>query len=144
MGDRVNVGYLVKALAEVAAGRGRPLEAARLLGAAEAVLQDTDAPLHRYGVEERWHEQALATARIALGPTAVERARTEGRTLPVEAAIALALSAAGVAEAGEAPGGPPPAAGGTGRPARRGAPGRRTTQALVRPRGRRGRGNSMP
>ena len=109
MGDRVNVGYLVKALAEVAAGRGRPLEAARLLGTAEAVLQDTGAPLHRYGVEERWHEQALATARAALGPAAVERARAEGRTLPVEAAIAGALRAAGVAGAGEAAGGPPPA-----------------------------------
>ena len=112
-------------------------------------MQDTGAPLHRYGVEERWHEQALATARAALGPAVVERARAEGRTLPVEAAIALALSAAGAAGAGaagagEAAGGPSPAAGGSGRPARRGAPGLRTARALVQAAGRRGRGSSVP
>jgi hypothetical protein len=92
LGDRLNAGHFVKGLAELAAGRGRPAEAARLLGAAEATLQAAGTPLHRYALEQPWHERAVSAARAALGEAAFAHAWAEGRTLPLETAIAEALA----------------------------------------------------
>ena len=94
--DWLNAGYFVMGLALSAAQSGQPVECARLLGAAEAILQAIGAPLHRYGFEQPWHERAVATARAALGEAAFERARAAGRALPLEGAIAGALAVAGV------------------------------------------------
>jgi predicted ATPase/transcriptional regulator with XRE-family HTH domain len=90
--DRVNAAYFVQALGQLAAGRGRPLEAARLLGAAEAVLEATGSPLHRYGIERPWQERAVAAARAGLGDAAFDRARAHGRLHPIEATADEALA----------------------------------------------------
>ena len=92
--DRLNAGYFIMGLALSAARRGRQDESARLLGAAEAILQAIGAPLHRYGFEQPWHEQALAAVRAALDEAAFERARAAGRSLPLEEAITEALAVA--------------------------------------------------
>jgi predicted ATPase/transcriptional regulator with XRE-family HTH domain len=94
LGDRVNAGYFVLALAHLAARRGRPLEAARLLGTAEATLQGTGAPLHRYGVEQAWHKQAVAAARAGLGDATFDQERARGRSRSLEGAIREALALA--------------------------------------------------
>ena len=49
--DRFNAGHFIKGLGAMAAGRGRAAEAARLLGAAEAVLQASGPTPYRYVLE---------------------------------------------------------------------------------------------
>jgi len=108
--DRANTGYFITGVAEVAAGRGRHRDAARLLGAADAILDGAGSPGYRlvlvHALEQPWHERAAATAREALGATAFEDALAEGRSLPLEQAVAAALEAcAGVPpRAGRPPG----------------------------------------
>ena len=92
--DRLNAGYFLQGLAAVAAGRGRPAEAARLLGAAEALLQATGAAPYRYRLEQPWHEQAVGTARAALGEAAFAQSWVAGRALSLEQAVAEAATLA--------------------------------------------------
>lgn len=90
--DRVNTGYFVQQLATLAIARGQLTEAARLLGAAERLLEATGAPLHRDVPGADWHERAIETARTTLGPHAFEQARIAGRTLTLAEAVAAALA----------------------------------------------------
>jgi hypothetical protein len=72
-------------LAAVAAAQGQPLKAARLLGAA-AVLHEASANPQRLD-----HDRQAADLRAALGEAAFAAAWAEGRAMPLEAAVSLAL-----------------------------------------------------
>jgi len=75
----------------VAAAQGRPGRAARLFGAAEALLQDVGAPMSPSNVAD--YERSVAAARAELDQATFEAAWAEGRMMPLEAAIELALEA---------------------------------------------------
>jgi non-specific serine/threonine protein kinase len=90
--DRLNAGYFLKGLAEVAERCGLSLEAARLLGADEAIREATGAPRLGYTLEQTWYERTLANARAALGDAAFEEAWTQGRSWSFESAVSAALA----------------------------------------------------
>lgn len=91
--DRRGTGYSLAGLAVLAAAQGNLERAARLSGAVaaiEALLGSfLEAPLQ---VE---YDRELAAVRARLGEEAFERARTAGRSMALEQAIAYALDAEG-------------------------------------------------
>jgi tetratricopeptide (TPR) repeat protein len=79
----------LEGMAWVAAAGGEPRRAAQLSGSAEAIRQAMGTFLL---VDQRdCHERAARTMRAALGEEGLASAWAEGRALPVEEAIALAL-----------------------------------------------------
>jgi len=72
--------------AQVARGRGNPARAARLLGATEAVRDGPPTPARR-----RELDSATSAARAQMEAAEFEAAWTEGRAMPLDQAIALAL-----------------------------------------------------
>jgi hypothetical protein len=77
------------ALAATVLALEAPLQAARLGGAAEALREALSMPL---AVDARTaHEQMMGSLRAALGEAAFAAAWAEGRALPLEEAVALAL-----------------------------------------------------
>jgi hypothetical protein len=76
-------------LAAVAAARGRPARAARLLGAA-ATMRGPDVVLD--AADRATLAGAARTARAALGAAAYDQAHATGRALTSEQAIAFALA----------------------------------------------------
>jgi tetratricopeptide (TPR) repeat protein len=83
-------GPLFEALAALAAAEGRAARAARLLGASEVFHEARRFPLLPYLRPE--HDRAVATARAGLDPDAFATAWTEGRTMGLDRAVALALT----------------------------------------------------
>jgi non-specific serine/threonine protein kinase len=79
----------LEGLARVALARHRPRRAARLLGAVEAVLEQIGATLP-WPASARF-EQDRDRARAELGEHDFEAARSEGRAMSLEEAIAYAL-----------------------------------------------------
>jgi tetratricopeptide (TPR) repeat protein len=77
-------------LAGIATATGREERAARLLGAAEALREELGLPLSP--ADSPAVEATAAAARAALGDEAFEAARAAGRALPLERAVAEALS----------------------------------------------------
>jgi predicted ATPase/DNA-binding CsgD family transcriptional regulator len=78
-------------VAVLAVARGRAMEAARLLGAAEAVRE---AIGYTFEVPELVrHERAIAAIRADIGEPALAAAWTTGTTLPLEQAIATGTAA---------------------------------------------------
>ena len=81
--------FLVRAapdIASLAAGRGEAQQAARLFGASAGLAEAS-------GFAPAWpergaHEQAIASARVALGEDAFEEATKTGRRLPLEQILA--------------------------------------------------------
>jgi len=69
---------------------GAPLQAARLGGAAEKLREALGQPLTP--AERGDHDRAVAATRAALGEAAFAAAWAEGRVLPLEEAVALALA----------------------------------------------------
>jgi predicted ATPase/pimeloyl-ACP methyl ester carboxylesterase/DNA-binding CsgD family transcriptional regulator len=96
------VPYLLEGVAVLAVVHGRPVESARLAGAAQALHDTIGAPLPpvwRADLDRR-----LAPARRALGKVAFAAAWGEGRALSVDEAVAEASQAAAAAEsAGRVP-----------------------------------------
>ncbi|CAL9411807.1 hypothetical protein SUDANB121_01684 [Nocardiopsis dassonvillei] len=91
-GDPRAVALALEGLAGAAALDGDGAAAARLVGCAERIREEAGAPMpeaERFDVD-----RALAAARALLGSEAVERARSGGRDLSLEAAVAEALSPA--------------------------------------------------
>jgi predicted ATPase len=84
--DRVNVAYCLRGLAAVA----DPQSAARLLGAAEGLLEAAGVPLYAWTDHEP-HQRAEETARARLGEQAYTAAHVEGRAMGFEEAVAYAL-----------------------------------------------------
>jgi hypothetical protein len=77
-------------MARVAAVRGRPERAARLLGTSAALRDEMGATLTL--VARTDHEYALNAARAELGEDAFAAAWEQGRTMPLEEAISAVLA----------------------------------------------------
>ena len=84
---------LFEALAALAAAEGLAARAARLLGALEALREARRFPL--LPILRPEHDRAIATARATLDPEAFATAWTEGRTMGLDRAVALALTREG-------------------------------------------------
>ncbi|HEX6668280.1 MAG TPA: LuxR C-terminal-related transcriptional regulator, partial [Gemmatimonadales bacterium] len=93
VGDSSHFLFVADALdgvAAVAATRGQPERAARLHGAAAALREQMGEVVPPW--ERPAHERDLAAARAALEPAAFEAAWAAGVALPLEAAVAEAMS----------------------------------------------------
>jgi len=85
-----SVAYCLSGLGLVAVSDGDSARAATLLGAAEAILEEIGARM--LAVEHGMHEAAVEAARRDLGEHTLAAARTAGRALGLEQAVAYALS----------------------------------------------------
>jgi predicted ATPase/DNA-binding SARP family transcriptional activator/DNA-binding CsgD family transcriptional regulator len=93
LGDRHGSFYFAWSLGMVSALRGRPIRAARLWGAAEAVREQMGImSLSHYEISHTGYEQHLASARSSLDERTWVAAWTEGRAMSSEQAIEYALS----------------------------------------------------
>jgi predicted ATPase len=90
LADRVNVAYCMQGLAEVDLARGDPHRAARMLGAAESLLEIAATPLYAWA-DHDMHQRATDAAREALGERAWKEAWDEGGAMTFEEAVAYAL-----------------------------------------------------
>jgi non-specific serine/threonine protein kinase len=90
--DRRGIAWLLECLAEIAVALDRPRQGARLMGAAEALLDPLGGAWPPPFAISR--ERAQAALCAALGETAFAVARDAGRALPLEQAIAAALEEA--------------------------------------------------
>ena len=88
--DRATITTSLEGLACVAGANGEALRAARLFGAAEALMEATG---YRFGAQESdMVELYRASARSLLGEAGWDEALAEGQTMSMEAAIGYALS----------------------------------------------------
>ena len=97
VGDGTNVAYYLEGLATLAA-EGEPDRAARLWGAAEAVLEQIEVISYPHAADRSFNDRQLAAARESLDERAWDEAWNEGRAMTTEEAVAHALE----------PGGEPP------------------------------------
>ena len=93
LADRVNVAYCMQGLAVADWTRGEPRRSARLLGAAEALLEAAGLVLYAYTTytSNEPHQRAASAARERLGEQAWNEAREEGRAMTFEQAVEYAL-----------------------------------------------------
>jgi hypothetical protein len=90
LGDRRSITESLEGLAAAEAPLGQAIAAARLWGAAERLRQESGAPLPPS--ERPRYERHVAAARASLeDDTAFAAAWAEGRAMPLERAIGLAL-----------------------------------------------------
>jgi non-specific serine/threonine protein kinase len=89
IGEKRGIAYCLEGFAKVAARHGSAAQAAHLLGAAEALRQAIGSPLS--GVERRELDQDVIATRERLGEGNFEDAWAEGRAMPLEQALELAL-----------------------------------------------------
>ncbi len=90
LGHKVGIAYCLAGLAAVAETRNQPEPAAKLLGAAETLLvtigADMDWP------DRLEYDRTVSALRTAMGDATFEAALREGRVVPLEQAVELALS----------------------------------------------------
>jgi ATP/maltotriose-dependent transcriptional regulator MalT len=86
VGHKLNMALGLEGLASVVAAQGEPKWAARLWGTADALRDAMGAPMAP--VERLDYEQAVAAARAFLGERVFAAAWVEGRTMPLEQALA--------------------------------------------------------
>ena len=94
VGPRGGLVYLFEELAAAAEARGKAEHSARLLGAAEGLIQSVEGPLYKHHKPKRSLQpldQIAAAARSRLGEEAFETAWAEGRAMTFEQAVAYAL-----------------------------------------------------
>ena len=92
MGDRANLSYFLEGLAMVAGAQGQVQRSARLLGAAEGLLEAVGAPVYNYyKADPSLYERTTANVRSRLGEEAFEEAWVEGRAMTFQQAVAYAL-----------------------------------------------------
>jgi non-specific serine/threonine protein kinase len=94
-GDEVGCAQGLGGLASVAEARGDPEMAARLLGAAQHIRDDTGTGYRVRPVEQPLHETSSAAAGRTLGEEVFAREYQEGYALPTAHALELAVSGAG-------------------------------------------------
>ncbi|HWB89744.1 MAG TPA: tetratricopeptide repeat protein [Acidimicrobiia bacterium] len=93
VGDEFTRPFAVAGLAAVATERGQLERAAKLLGAAETMME---AKSMAWPPDERPHyEHMLSVLPRRMGSEAFERARQTGQRMDIESAVAYALAAAG-------------------------------------------------
>jgi non-specific serine/threonine protein kinase len=90
--DTESVAYCLHGLAAVAELHGRSENAARVLGAADALRETIGASLAPF--EQGMHDRTARAARVALGQAQFDAAWTAGRALSLDEAVAYALEAA--------------------------------------------------
>ncbi len=93
--DKMAIQYGFLGLANVAMAQGQPARAVLLWGAAEAVREAANIVLSSLGRSRTNYDGHLAAARAHMGETDFAETWTAGRALPLEQAIADALSEAG-------------------------------------------------
>ena len=91
-GNETNVAYCLQGLAASAASESRQARAARLWGAAEALLEKIEAAAYIYAPDRSVYEYQVSAARAQLDEEAWEAAWAEGRAMSPEEAIEYALS----------------------------------------------------
>jgi non-specific serine/threonine protein kinase len=89
--DRRGMAWCLECLAEVAAGQDQPQRGARLMGAAEGLLEAIGASWPPNYVAGR--ERALAAIRAALGDETAAAVLAEGRAMTLAQAVCYALEA---------------------------------------------------
>ncbi len=87
VGDETNVAYCLEGLAAVAASEGTIACAARLWGAAEALLATIEVAAYIYAPDRSLYQSQVAAARSALGEEAFAAAWLQGRALTLEQAL---------------------------------------------------------
>jgi tetratricopeptide (TPR) repeat protein len=90
LGRRMVAAWLLAELAGAELGLGRPEMGARLIGASERALELLDVERHPCDVPE--YERAVAGLASLLGEERFGSLRAEGERLPLDEAVALALS----------------------------------------------------
>ena len=88
--DKTSSAYCMQGLAVVTGARGGPRRAARLLGAAEALLEAAGVPAY-VTADHDLHQRAADAARERLGDRSWTEAHNEGRAMGFEEAVAYAL-----------------------------------------------------
>jgi predicted ATPase/transcriptional regulator with XRE-family HTH domain len=93
LANKANSASSIQGLATVAASRGELRRAARLLGAAEALLEAAGLVLYAYTTytSNEPHQRAASAAREELGERAWKEARDEGHAMSFEQAVEYAL-----------------------------------------------------
>jgi DNA-binding CsgD family transcriptional regulator len=89
IGSTYNIAISMAALGGIAAATGQPQRGARLLGAADALLQGIGSVLE--AENRRPYQAGVASARAQLGEAEFEKAMHQGRSMLMEQAIAYAL-----------------------------------------------------
>lgn len=84
--SKLNIAACLEGMAHILATQGEPAQAARLWGAAEALRAIIAAPI--WPVERAAYERSVALTRNILGARAFTAAWAEGRTMPLEQALA--------------------------------------------------------
>jgi hypothetical protein len=75
----------------LAASEDRPERAARLWGAAEAILEQVEVIAYPHATDRSFNDRQLAAAREDLDERTWEEAWAEGRAMTTEEAVAYAL-----------------------------------------------------
>jgi tetratricopeptide (TPR) repeat protein len=91
-GNKRGIVVGLEGLAAVAVAQGEPEHAARLFGSAEGLREAIGAGMPP--AERAEHDRSVAAARTALGQEAFAAAWAEGRAMPLDEAVALALEEA--------------------------------------------------
>ena len=97
LGAKEGIAVCLEGLAQVAAARRKPLPAARLWGAAEALRESIGAA--RQQVWRDRYERAVSAARSQAGPAPFDAVWVAGRDMPLEQAIAEAMELGGAPRA---------------------------------------------
>ena len=90
LADKVTAAYCMQGLAVAGSARGELRRAARMLGAAEGLLEAAGVPLYVWA-DHDLHQRAASTAREKLGEQEWLEAYDEGRAMSFEEAVAYAL-----------------------------------------------------
>ena len=94
VGDETNVAHFLEGLAAVAASKGALVRAARLWGAAEALLETIEVAAYPHAPDSSLRRREVAGARARLGADEWEEAWAEGRGMAAGKAAAYALGGA--------------------------------------------------
>jgi predicted ATPase/DNA-binding SARP family transcriptional activator/Tfp pilus assembly protein PilF len=92
MGNKLGIAYCLAGLAGVAGTEGQPMRAAQLLGAVQSLLDAVSGALEP--IDRLEYDRNVAGARAKLGEAAFAAAWAEGRAVPLEQVIAVALRVA--------------------------------------------------
>jgi tetratricopeptide (TPR) repeat protein len=91
LGDRLGTPYFAEGLAKLSAMRSRPVRAARLWGAAEALREQMGVSLSKFDRANSDYDRDLALVRSALDEATFEAAWAEGRAMSFEQAVGYLL-----------------------------------------------------
>jgi predicted ATPase/DNA-binding XRE family transcriptional regulator len=91
VGDETNVAYCLEGLAAIVASEERLVRAARLWGAAEALLEKIEATAYPYAPDRSIYQRQVTTAHAGLDQETWAEAWAEGRAMTTQQAVAYAL-----------------------------------------------------